>query len=603
MIKTGIIDAQLALDILRTDKEAVAYDTETNGLEFSSVVVGYVVTNREFSVYVPVRHGGGGNIPNADDFEAELAGAFADRSRKNYRTVGHNLGFDLRMSLKHGIRLWSPLEDTMINEALIDDRTVGYGLDDCAIRHGVTAKKGDELYRHLANLFGGIPDRKQMQHFWRLPGDDAIGVDYATGDGVSTLELWESQQPILDAEGLRRVWQLECDLMPYLARMHYRGIKIDHNYAEQVDAKIKAMLLEHAAKFEAGFNPRSSIEVERLYRANGYTDDMFARTPSGKTSFTEAWLETNEIGEALLDWRRIEKARDSFITPLVDTANTNGRIHPVLNQSKSDEYGVAGARLSCSSPNMQAQPKRNKQVGKLVRPLVVPDFGYIFEDDFMQQEPRLFTHFAKPPALVEGYMSGTMDIHDVSNGLLFGGADRDKAKRLGMGMLTMLGVAELARRLRCTEKEAKEYKRQFLGIYPEIEEFQREVIKAFAHRRVVKTILGRKARLETERFAYQGVSRVIQNNGGDHMKTALLMANQYEDAYPDEIQILLSIHDSTMFQTESLTHAKEMERILNSAASKLGISIPIPVEVGLGRNWAEASYGLDNKATEWYNAI
>lgn len=491
----------------------------------------------------------------------------------------------------------------MLNEALIDDRTLGYSLDDCCIRHGVTAKKGDDLYRHLAQLFGGLPDRKQMQHFWKLAGDDPIGLDYATGDGVSTLELWEAQQPILDAEDLRRVWQLECDLLPYLARMHHRGLKVNMEYAERVDANIKAQLVEHAAKFEAGFNPRSPTEVEKLYRVNGYTDEQFARTASGKVSFTEAWLETNEIGDSILEWRRIEKARDSFIQPLVTTANHNGRVHPVLHQSKSDEYGVAGARLSCSEPNMQAFPKRNKAIGKLVRPLIVPDFGYIFEDDFMQQEPRMFTDYARPPLLVEGYMNGTMDIHDVSNDLLFGGQDRDKAKRLGMGMLTMLGIAELAKRLRCSQAEAKSYKARFLGVYPEIEDFQKDVIKAFAHRGVVKTKLGRKARLETIRFAYQGVSRVIQNNGGDHMKKGLLLANQYEDAYPDEIQMLLSIHDSTIFQTESLKHAKEIERLLNTAAPLLGFEIPIPVEIGIGHDWAEASYGMDKSLTEWYDAV
>ena len=601
--KTGIIDPQLALDIIRSDPNAIAYDTETSGLDFDDYIVGYVVTNTEFSIYVPVRHGAGGNIPGVSDFESELAAAFASRSRRCFRTVGHNLGFDLRMSLKHGVVLSSPLEDTMINEALIDDRTVGYGLDDCSIRHGVTVKKGDEIYRHLASRFGGLPDKKQMAHFWELAGDDPVAVDYATGDGVSTLELWASQQPILDEEDLRRVWKLECDLLPYLARMHHRGVKVDPVYAEQVAEKIATMLKEHAAKFEAGFNPRSPTEVEKLYRANGYGDDDFARTTSGKTSFTEQWLETNEIGEAILEWRRIEKARDSFIAPLVDTNNYNGRVHPVLNQSKSDEYGVAGARLSCSVPNLQAFPKRNKPIGKLVRPLIAPDFGYIYEDDFMQQEPRLFAHFAKPPALVEGYLSGTMDLHDLVNDMIFAGADRDKAKRLGMGMLTMLGIAELARRLRCDFVTAKGYRQEFFRKFPEIRDFQDDVIATFRKRKVVRTRIGRRARLESERYAYQGVSRVIQNNGGDHMKMALLAANQYEDAYPDEIQILLSIHDSTIFQTDQKKHAKEIERILNEAWRGLNIDIPIPVEVGLGRNWAEASYGMDKSLMEWYDAV
>src|SRR5690606_2884761 len=163
----------------------------------------------------------------------------------------HNLGFDLRFTLWGGIRILGPLEDTMINESLIDDRTIGYGLDDCSARHQVTVKKGGELYAAIARRFGGIPARQQMQHFWRMPGDDADVLDYATGDGVSTLELWQSQQKLLDAEELRVPWQLECDLLPYLARIHHRGIRVDMEYAKEIDGIIKERIGEASKIFPA----------------------------------------------------------------------------------------------------------------------------------------------------------------------------------------------------------------------------------------------------------------------------------------------------------------------------------------------------------------
>lgn len=584
-----MIDPDLALRIVR-ESPVIAYDTETDGLNVTSSICGYVVTNDEHSIYIPVRHSAGGNIPNSADFEVALTRAFSARHLSGYRTVGHHLGFDLRISLRHGVVVLGPLEDTMINEALIDDRTIGYGLAECSARHKVAVKKGAELYAEIARRFGGLPDSKQMQHFHKMSGDEPIVVDYATGDGTSTLQLWKSQQILLDRDDLRRVWQLECDLLPYLARMHNRGLRIDPDYAAQVSIDLSNTIKEQQERFPPGFNARSPKDVEGLYRANGFTDEMFDRTEKLAVSFTEKWLTTNEIGEMILGIRRLEKARDSFIAPLVDTHNIAGRVHPILNQSKSDDYGVAGARLSCSEPNLQAFPKRNIDVGRVVRRLVIADEDMLIEEaDAKQQEPRLFTHYSEEPALVEGYRNGTMDMHDRASQVL--GLDREVAKRLGMGMLTMMSIPTLAGHMRWPKEDAAAAHRAFLSeAFPKIKEFQDTAIAVYRRRGYVRTLLGRRAYLDQPRFAYRGVSRIIQNNGGDHIKLCMLRANQYEDAYP-EVQMLLSIHDSLIWQRVPDHAPTELLKVIENVADEMKLIVPIPFGLGSGTDWARASYG------------
>jgi len=585
------IDPDLALRMVRCNPDPIAYDTETTGLTVKDKICGYVVTDKMLSIYCPVRHEAGGNIPNAEEFERELAKAFNDRGRLHFRTVGHNLGFDLRISLRHGIRLAFPLEDTMINEAVIRDITQGYGLEECCIRRGVTPKKGADLYAEIARRFGGLPDRKQMSKFWRLEGDHPLVVDYATGDGISTLELHRAQQQILDADDLRRSWHLECNLLPYVARMHHRGLKIDPDYSGRVVGEVNAAIADASKVFLPGFNVRSPKAVEQLYRVNGYTDDKFARTDNGAFSFTEKWLETNDIGQAILSVRRLEKARDSFITPLIDTHNVNGRVHPILNQSKSDDYGVAGVRFSCSEPNLQAFPKRNIDVGRVVRRLVVPDEGFVIEEaDAKQQEPRLFTHYSGDPILTAGYRSGTMDIHDRASQVL--GLDRETAKRMGMGMLTMMSPPTLAGHMRWPLDKARAAHSAFLtDAFPKIKEFQDTAIHVFRRRGYVKTILGRRAYLDDPRFSYRAVSRIIQNVGGEHLKMCLLEACMYEDAYPDDINILLTIHDSLLWQRNPGHKPDELIRAIENVAQRMELNVPIPFGLGSGPDWARASYG------------
>lgn len=596
----GFISPETALRILRESKEA-AFDTETNGLEMGkSFICGYVVTDWDHSVYVPVRHGEGGNIPDVNGFERELQRAFDDRRRMGYRTIGHNLGFDLRMAAWQGITIRGILEDTMINESLIDDRTQGYGLDDCCLRHGVTAKKGAELYAELARRYGGLPDRKSMEHFWKLPGDHPLAIDYACGDGTSTLELWASQQELLDREDVRTPWKLECDLLQYLPRMHRRGLRVDSQYASEVEEHIAKEIEAKMQVFPAGLNVRSPKELEALYRANGFGDAEFDKTATGKVSFTEKWLETNDIGDAILGVRRLEKARDSFVKPLAVTNNLNGRVHPTLNQSKSDDYGATGARLSCSVPNLQAFPKRNKDVGQIVRRLVIADDGMLLEEgDAMQQEPRFFTHYSQDPALMHGYQTDPkFSIHHRANDMMFGGQDYDKAKRMAMGILSMMYPKALAGHLRISVKEASALRNKFLyDAFPKIGEFQNDAVSVFESRGYVKSILGRRARLESRRFSYVAVSRIIQNSGGDHNKTCLLRANQYEDAYPDVIQIMLAIHDSIMWQRDPGHSPKELVAALENVPHEpqFALSVPIPFEVGSGDNWAQSSYGTKIK--------
>jgi len=592
------IDIERALKIVQFSP-LMAFDTETTGVEIRDSIVGWVFTDSEASVYVPVSHTGGGNILDPGEFHRVLGLLLKDRERRGFRTIGHNLGFDLRMAGKVGVTLGYPLEDTMINEALINDTTRGYGLDDCCKRYNITAKLGDAVYRKISEKYGGLPDRKSMAHFHKLNGDDPVVIDYATGDGISTLELWQAQQPLLDALvprknfNLRRVHELECKLIHRVARIHARGLKVDAEYGRELSGPagiIQQKIDAASSLFPPGFNVSSPKNVETLYRANGLRNEQFSRTKTGAISFTEGWLRTNEIGERIIAIRKLRKARDSFIAPLIDTKNINGRVHPTLNQSKSDDFGVIGARFSCSEPNLQAFPKRDKEIGKIVRRLVIADDGFeLQEGDAKQQEPRLFAHFSEDQRLLEGYRTGTMDLHDLTSAGLK--LDRDTAKRMGMGILTGMSAKALSGHMGWDYDTALTYHSKFLDEqFPRIRKFQRDATKIFSDTGYVCSIIGRVAHLDKAEFAYRAVSRIIQNSGGDLMKMTLLRACEYEEAHP-EVQVLMTIHDSLLWQRHKGFDTSELVKIIENVPTELGVIVPIPYELGTGSNWAEASYG------------
>jgi len=227
----------------------------------------------------------------------------------------------------------------------------------------------------------------------------------------------------------------------------------------------------------------------------------------------------------------------------------------------------------------------------VVRRLVVPDDGFVIEEaDAKQQEPRLFTHYSGDPALVDGYRSGTMDIHDRASQVL--GLDRETAKRMAMGMLTMMSPPTLAGHMRWPLEQAREAHKKFLtDAFPAIKTFQDTAVMVFKRRGYVKTLLGRRAYLDDPRFAYRAVSRIIQNVGGEHLKMCLLAACKYEDAYPEDLQVLLTIHDSLIWQRRPGHDVGTLIRNLEHVAEELELSVPIPFGLGSGKDWARASYG------------
>lgn len=608
--------ATLALRLAREGK-VLAFDTETSGLDWRTCSpVGWVLSAEGQSVYVPTRHTGGGNLvdplggvpstgldpkpPTA--FERELAAALADRARLGLLTVGHHLKFDLHFAANVGIELGGRLEDTSINESLLDEFAGSYSLAACAARHGVTAKLGADLYTYLADKFGGAKTKDQMRNFHRLSGTDPLGVEYAEGDGISTLELWHAQIQRRDTAWpmLATVWQLEADLIRTVWRMERRGFKIDLNRAHEITAGLRAEIEENRASLPKGFNTRSSTDCRRLCEAAGQTNwPMTApskRFPQGQPSFTARFMNSFTEGARVISIREAENLINSFAGPLVERHALGGRVHATLHQVALDDYGTIAGRFSCSDPNLQQVPKHNEKMGRLIRSAFVPDEGYLLtEADYSQCEPRLFAHYSEEPVLVDGYNANPpRDMHRVVAEML--NVDRNTvAKRMNMGLLTGMQLQTFSEHMGWTLAETRPHFDAWMKSLPGIPEFQKAAKTLMKGRGYVQTLLKRVCRLDNPQFAYKATSRVIQGGNADIVKYKLLEADRFLESEGDQVQLLMTIHDSYVWQEpdnpEGKRIATEMVRMLRDVQGEpFNLLVPFKLDVGSGRNWAEATY-------------
>lgn len=624
-------NAEKALRMVREAKE-ISYDTETSGVDWRyNSPVGYVIgSHRGFMwggprdgeiplctaddvVYVPVRHGGGGNLLGGKPletptdkitphpFEIELAKAFKDRQRLGLgRVIGHNTKFDAHFSANVGIYLGRSMACTQNMQALLNEYQRSFSLDTCAQEHKVEAKKGEELYQHMASIFGGPATRDQMANYWRLAGTDPKGYEYATGDGVTTMQLYFAQMKQIREEELEVVCELENDLIWTVFRMERTGIPVDLAQIDTLRHATEAKISSLLRSLPLGFNARSPVQMKELMESNGYTD--YPKTDLGNPSFTEKWLKTNPIGKNIIEIRQASNLLNSFVNPLAERHVFNGRVHATLNQLKSDEKGTISGRFSCSDPNLQQVPKRVKELAKPFRRLFIADEGWVFwERDWSQCEPRLFAHYSQDPNLLAGYNATPfVDAHSQTAILL--GVERDPtAKRMNMGIFTGMQKNALAGHMNISVEQAEEYLNRWFKAYPSIKNFQYKAKVRLQNRGYVKTILGRRGRLESPRFAYRAVSKIIQGGNADIMKYVLLKMDRFCEDTGDISRVLMTVHDSFNGQyqktPEGRANFEEMVAMMEDVKSApLNLTVPFVAEGHEGSNWSEASFGPEKAA-------
>lgn len=599
---------QEAEQAIRMIKEApiISFDTETSGVDWrKNFPIGYVVCSGREVVYVPVRHGGGGNIPGGvvpdsptdsvriHQFEKDMAKAFLMRTGP---IVNHNIKFDAHMAMNAEISLGRNLRCTQNYSTLLNEHQRQFTLDFCAQVYGVQAKKGEELYRHIALKFGVAAERKAaMARFWELPGNDPLVIEYAMGDGITTWQLHEKQRKELAQQGLEEIAKLEDRLIWTLFRIERRGIRVNIDYLHDLLEIIDDRVAKARDSLPSTFNERSPVDMKKYLTDINHTD--WPVTELGNPSFTEKWLNGFPEGQNIIIVRKWTNLANSFIKPLLENHIKNGRVHATFNQLRADDFGTP-ARLSCSNPNLQQIPKRDKEIALLFRRAFLPDPGYEFnEADWSQCEPRLFAHYAKEPTLIAGYNKTPFeDVHTIVAKML--GVERDPtAKRMNMGIFTGMYPKTFAEHMGWDLAKATESWNQWHSMFPQIREFQDKAKSALLQRRWIKTILGRKLRLEHERFAYRAVSKIIQGGNADIMKYFMIDIDEMLESSGDKTaHLLASVHDSLAWQSlKGVSGNKATEEIKRRMVAvqepPFNLRVPFVVEHHKGPNWAAATFG------------
>jgi DNA polymerase I-like protein with 3'-5' exonuclease and polymerase domains len=605
------------------DAKTIAIDVETKDPNLKTKgpgwptgdgeVVGYAVAVDGWKGYIPIRHGGGGNIDEriVNNWMKKVCESPAEK-------IMHNAQYDAGWLRRMGFKVNGRIVDTMVIASLLDENRFSYSLNALSFDY-LSKTKSEKNLTEAARDFGVDPKAE----LWKLPSMH-VGP-YAEVDAELTLELWNFFKPLITKEDLWSVVDLELDVLPVLIDMTWKGVRIDQNRVERTRDFLlkeeKAMLAK--IKHITGMN----VEVwaaQSLAKAFDTVGINYPKTEKGAPSFTKSFLSEHphELPKMILRTRDLNKTHGTFINTIMKHTAHDGRIHSHINQIRSDDGGTVSGRISMNNPNLQQIPARDPELGPMIRSLFLPEENQQWASiDFSQQEPRILVHYAHAygksqghdmkgvQEFVDGYQNDPdMDFHTMVADMAK--IPRKQAKTINLGMMYGMGVNKLSDQLDIPVDEAKKLVSQYHERVPFVKMLMHGVMNKLNARQSsgsIRSILGRKCRFElwepdtfamnkalpykealnehgpTTRlkraYTYKALNRLIQASAADMTKKAMV------DIHKLGITPLIQIHDEVAV---SVSNDDQIDSIVYAMENAVKLGVPSKVDVEIGPSWGES---------------
>ena len=573
-----------------------ALDTETDGLDaMRARLIGLSMsTAHGRACYVPLGHEILGDQLRVSTAIEVLGPLFADVS---VLKILQNAKFDMMVLGQAGFPPIWPVDDTMVISFIQEAGLHGHGMDELSGLH----------LGHAPISFDSVTGTGRNRiPFSQVPFDRATA--YAAEDADVTLRLWDVLRPGLRVnKALTLYEQTERRLIPILLDMERAGVKVDEADLKRmsVDFEGRMAVMEQDCHRLAGhsFNVGSPKQLgEVLF------DEM--KLSGGKRMKTGAWGTDSSVlqgladqgsvlAERILEWRQLQKLKSTYTDALAEQINpVTGRVHTSFAMAIA-----ATGRLSSTDPNLQNIPIRTEEGARIRHAFVAEPGNVLVSADYSQIELRLLAHVADIPALKESFARGE-DIHARTASEVFGvpmeGMDamtRRRAKAINFGIIYGISAFGLGRQLGIGPGEARGFIDRYFVRYPEIRAYMDRARKEAQANGYVVTPFGRRVWIagiqdkNPARRAYgerQAINAPLQGGAADIIKRAMVRLPAALAEAGLKSRMLLQVHDELLFEApeaEASALAALLRLVMENAAV---LSVPLVVETGMGRSWAEA---------------
>ena len=417
----------------------------------------------------------------------------------------------------------------------------------------------------------------------------------------------EYQRQFVEFQNYPRLYNIytefDLPLIPILYKMEEKGMLIDRAYFKTLEAEYAAevAVLEREIQTLAGvdFNPNSPVQLsEVLFSKLGLSTKGIKKTTRGYSTGAKELDKlkgAHPVIEKIIAYREATKLLNTYITPMPDMADEEGRIHTTFTQNVT-----ATGRLSSKDPNLQNIPVRTEEGKRIRQGFVAPEGRVLVSADYSQFELRLAAVLAGDKSLVDDFNNG-VDIHTKTASEAFKvpmekvtKAQRRAAKVINFGVLYGMSVKGLSDAAKMPIAEAKEFIDNYFELRAPIKRMLEAILKQAREEGYVETFYGRRRStpdVKSSNFVIrQAAERAAQNmpiqgTEADLMKRAMALVDK---SLPEGADLIMQVHDSLIVECDENLKDKVAD-VLKDKMESVAPELPVKlaVEVTSGKSWGD----------------
>ena len=469
--------------------------------------------------------------------------------------IGQNLKYDMEVLMNYGVRLATPIFDTMLAHYVLQ------------------------------------PEQK-----------------HNTETIAETLHQYNVLKPRLKETGVEDLfYNIEMPLVPVLAEMEMTGVRLDTDAL----AETSKVLTERMHQIEqniyglAGheFNIASPKQVGEVLFGEMKIVEKPKKTKTGQYVTSEEVLQQLRskapIVDHILEHRGLKKLLGTYVDALPKLINPRtGHIHTTFNQAVT-----ATGRLSSSNPNLQNIPVRGED-GKEIRKCFIPEPGQLFfSADYSQIELRVMAHLSGDENMIEAFREG-YDIHAATAARIYkediNSVSRDqrtKAKRANFGIIYGITVFGLAERLDISRDEAKQLIEGYFNTFPGVHAYMEKAKETAREHGYAETFFHRRRYLPditsgnatVRNFAERNaINAPIQGSAADIIKIAMVRIYERFKREGIRSKMILQVHDELNFSVLPEEKERVEKIVIEEMQNAYPLHVPLVADSGWGENWLEA---------------
>ncbi|MEY4038502.1 MAG: hypothetical protein RIR67_812 [Bacteroidota bacterium] len=589
----GDLGVKLLLQNLQ-NQTAVCFDTETTGLDaLHAELVGISFSyEKGKGFYVPFPE-------NQTEAQALIEKLIPFFENENIEKIGQNLKYDLKVLSNYGITIKGKLFDTMIAHYLINPD----------MRHNMDILSETYLKYAPQSIEVLIGKKGKNQKSMRDVSLEEI-KEYAVEDADVTLQLAEIFNAELDKTHTKKLFEeIEIPLVGVLASMEKEGINLDVPFLKSLSkelgndiAQLESRIYEIAGEKFNLASPKQLGDI--LFDKLKIGGAKQKKTKTGQYATGEEILsylaKDNEIVSAILDWRSLIKLQNTYVEALplqVDTKTH--RVHTDYMQTVA-----ATGRLSSNNPNLQNIPIRTERGRQIRKAFIARDENYtLLSADYSQIELRIIAALCGEENMIKAFKNHE-DIHKSTAAKVFNvpleevtKEQRSHAKTVNFGIIYGVSAFGLSNQTSLSRAESAALIDAYYATYPKLKSYIQEQIELAREKGFVQTILGRRRYLKDINSANavvrgaaerNAVNAPIQGSAADIIKIAMINIHKRLIAENWKSKMLLQVHDELVFDVHNSELEKIQPMIKQEMEQAVNLSVPLEVEIGIGKDWLEA---------------